>query len=91
MPPTAPATRNHEPLGQHLAHDPPLPRAERRADRELAVAAGGAHQQQVGDVRAGDEQHEQDAALQHVQRRADIADQLVADRNGEAAELAASS
>ena len=80
--------REHEALGQHLADEPALPRAERGADRQLAIAAGGAHQQQVGDVRARDEQHQQDEDLEEVERRPEIADELIADRHGVAAEAA---
>ena len=58
----------------------PRDAAERRADGDLALAAGGAHQQQVGDVGAGDEQHEADGAGEHEQRLADVADQHLADR-----------
>ena len=43
--------------------------ADRGADGDLALAAGGAHEQQVGDVGAGDQQHEADRADQHEQRR----------------------
>ena len=42
------------------------PGADGGADRDLAVPPRRAHQQQVGHVRARDEQHEQDADLQHA-------------------------
>ena len=71
----------HEPFGQHLADQPPLPRAERRADRQLAIAAGGAHQQEVRDVGAGDEEDQEDEHLEEVERRAQVADQLIANRH----------
>ena len=43
--------------------------AERRADGDLLLALERARQQQVGDVRADDQQHEHDGAEQHEQRR----------------------
>ena len=45
-------------LGQQLAHQPLPARAERGADGDFLLPAGGARQQQVGDVGAGDQQHE---------------------------------
>ena len=80
--------REHEPLGQHLADETTLPRAERGPDGQLAIAPGSTHQQEVGDVRARDEQHEQDEDLEEIERCAEIADELVADRHGVAAEAA---
>ena len=61
-------------FGQQLPHDAAAGRAHRRADRDLAFSRGGPHEQQVRDVRAGDEQHEGDGANQHEQRRPDVAD-----------------
>ena len=54
-------------------------------------AAGRAHQQQVRDVDAGDQQHDEHARLQHVERRPHVADQLLADRTRVAAEAARAS
>ena len=48
--------------------------AERGADRDLLLPAGGARQQQVGDVGARDQQHERDRAQQHEHRAAHVAD-----------------
>ena len=45
-----------ESLDQHLPQDAPVAGAECRADRELAAAGARAHQQEVPDVHAGDEQ-----------------------------------
>ncbi len=50
--------------------------AERGAHRELAVAGLGPCQQQVGEVGAGDEQHEADRRLQHPDRARGAADDL---------------
>ena len=69
--------RQHDPLGQELPQQPPASGAERRADRELALPRLGARQHQVRQVGAGDEQHEPDRALQHPERRAEAADEVV--------------
>ncbi len=45
-------------FGQELADEPEPARAQRRARRDLVLALGGAGQQQVRDVAAGDQQHE---------------------------------
>ena len=50
--------------------------AEREADRQLLLPRLGAHQEQVGDVRARDQQHEADRAEQNPQHRADVADHI---------------
>ena len=49
--------------------------ADRGSNRDLALARGRAHQQQVRDVRARDQQHEADRADQHQQRRAHVLDE----------------
>ena len=75
--------REHDPLGQELPQQPPAPGAERRADRELALPRLGAGEHQVRQVGARDEQHEPHRALQHPERRAEAADEVVLqpDRN----------
>ena len=50
-------------------------------DRELAASRGRSRQHQVGDVGARDEQHEADGAEQHQQRAADVADEILAQRD----------
>ena len=65
-------------LGQELADEPPAAGPQRGADRDLARARRGAGEQQVGDVGAGDEQHEADRAQQEEESRADVAHQLSA-------------
>ena len=69
--------RQHHALGQQLPNDAAAAGADRRADRDLALAARGAHEQQVRDVGAGDQQHKADRAQQDEQRRPDVADDLV--------------
>ena len=70
----------HRRLRQELPHEPPAPRAERLADRDLAVARGRARQQQVGDVRARDEHDEADGAEEDVERRLHVAHRVVLQR-----------
>ncbi len=52
--------REDEALAEQLPHEPPRARAERHAHGDLALADRRARQEQVGDVRAGDEEHERD-------------------------------
>ena len=73
--------RQHDALGQQLAHDAAAARADGGAHGNLAPPAGRAHEQQVGDVRAGDQQHEADGADEHQQRRADVGDERFAHRH----------
>jgi hypothetical protein len=70
-----------------LPDDPPARRAERRADRQLAAARDAAGEQQVRDVRAGDEQHERDRALQDEQRATAAVDGELVQRPDEHAAL----
>jgi hypothetical protein len=68
-------------LGEELPDDAAAARAEGDADGDLAPARGGAREQQVGDVGAGDEQHAADGSEEDVDRRAHVADDLVAERD----------
>jgi hypothetical protein len=56
-------------LGEQLTHDLPAAGADRHAHGHLVGAGRGASEQQVGDVGAGDEQHERRDAKQQHQRR----------------------
>ena len=47
----------------------PRPAPSARADGDLALPRGGAREQQVGDVGAGDQQHEADGGQQRQERR----------------------
>ena len=69
--------RQEDPLGQELPQDRGASRAQRRADRKLALPRLGARQQQVRQIRTGDEQHEADGALQHPESAAHAADHVV--------------
>ena len=70
----------HEALGEQLTHEPPRAGAERRADGQLALARRRAREQQVRDVRAGDQQHEDDGAHQRQDRLPDVRRPGPADR-----------
>ena len=54
----------------------PAPSAERIANSRLRT--GGAHQQQIGDIGAGDQQHQPYRAQHHQQRITRVADDAVA-------------
>ncbi len=83
MPSTDPSTpareREDDALRQQLPHQPAAAGADRGAQRNLPLPAGCAHEQQVGDVRARDQEDEADGAEQHVQRRADVGDERFAE------------
>ena len=79
-PTTPPTSAERHALHQQLAGDPSRAGAERRAHRELLLPRLGADQQQVGDVRARDEQHHADRAHQHPQHALDVADEVVLQR-----------
>ena len=58
-------------FGHELADERGAWRAQRGPHRDLAIAAGVLHEQQVGDVGAGDEQHERHGAGEQVNRVVD--------------------
>ena len=62
--------RQQQALDQQLARDEPARRAERQPDAQLALPRGGLREQEIGHVRARDEQHHRDDAEQHEQRLA---------------------
>ena len=64
--------RQQHALDEQLADDAPARRAERHADADLARAVRGAREQQVGDVRARDQQHERDRAHQRPEHDPDL-------------------
>ncbi len=55
--------------------------AERRTNRQLLAPAERSGEQQVADVGARDQQHEDDRAQQHAQRRSHLADDQLLQRN----------
>ncbi len=66
----------HERFGEHLPHEPRAAAAERRAHRQLALTTRRAHQDEVRDVRARDEQHERHGAEQRDERGLHLRHQL---------------
>ena len=73
--------REQRAFGQELPHDLAAAGAERGADRDLAPAIGGAREQQAHDVRARDAEHERDGERQDQEHLADVADQILVQRN----------
>ena len=67
-------------LHQQLAPDPEGARAETAAHGDLAVPDGGPREKQVGDVRAGDEQHHPHGAQEDQQGRLHLSDQAPSQR-----------
>ena len=65
--------RQHQALGHQLARDAAARGADRCANRDFALADGRAHEQQVGHVRARNQQHETHRAHQNPQRRSHVA------------------
>ena len=66
------AQRRHESaLDQQLTHDARAAGTDSGAHCHLAPAAGSARQQQVGDIRARDQQHAADGSEQHKQHEPD--------------------
>ena len=72
--------REHQAFGQQLPEQPQAGRTESRPDRVLAHPAVGPRDEEVGQVRAGDEQHERHGALQDDERLPDAADDVFLQR-----------
>ena len=60
-------TREKHAFRQQLAHNAASLRAERRPNGQFNLAAHAAHQQQVGNIGAGDEKNERGDPLQQLQ------------------------
>ena len=73
--------RQQQRLGEQLPRDPRVSGAERMARGELLHSSAGAHEDEIGDVGGGDEQHEQHAAPEQVQRPAHVADDIGFERH----------
>ena len=67
-------------LGEHLPHQPGASGAKGGAHRHLARSRDRARQQQIRNVRTGDQQHETDGPQQHHQRRANWAGDRIGER-----------
>ena len=72
--------RQHSRLREQLAHETAASRPERGPDRQLPSADGAAGDEQVGDVGAGDEEHEHARTQQQEEERPVIADVRIDDR-----------
>jgi hypothetical protein len=72
--------RQHQRFGDELPDHLGAPGAQRRAHRELALAALGPHQEEVGHVGAGRQQHEAYRPQDHPEHATDVADDVVAQR-----------
>ena len=78
--------RQHHALGDQLPDQPGGSRADRRPQGQFAQPRVAADEQQVRDVRAGDQQQERDGSHQDPQRRTHPATNLLVDGHGERAE-----
>ena len=76
-PPTRAQHRQQHRLGEQLPHQLPAAGADRQPHGHLGGPAAAAHQQQVGDVGAGDQQHGAGDREQDQQRRARLAVDLL--------------
>ena len=80
--PEAPAEeREQDAFRQELTHHAGAARADGRADGKLALPGGGAREQQVRDVRAGEEQHEGDRGKEGPERRPGFGDAALEKRD----------
>ena len=75
-------------LEEDRARESPPAGAQGEADRELAGARLRAHEEQVGDVHAGDQQQDPDRAQQEPQRRPDVAHDGLEERDDQGPEAA---
>jgi hypothetical protein len=72
--PAAPPAVARTSLSQQLLEDTAASSPERGPDRQLLAPSQTAREQQVPDVRAGDQQYERNGRQQRDQCRADVAD-----------------
>ena len=73
--------RKHEAFRQQLCDQPAPSGAQGRANRQFPLPGGGPREQEVGNVRAGDEEDEHRRPEQDQQRLPDIADDLLVHRH----------
>ena len=78
----APRDRKHGALSKQLSHDPRATCADRRPDRQLALPRHAAGQQQAGNVRARNQQHERDGHRHNRQRWTRCGGHVVDERTG---------
>jgi hypothetical protein len=77
----------HEAFGHQLTDDSSCPGAERTAHGHLALTRLGTREQQIGDVRARDQQQKADGAEKQPDRPADGADDFLTQRQHHGVEL----
>ena len=80
-PAAPPATASNALSAAELAEHLPAARAERGANRHLARSAGRADEQEIGDVRAGDQEHAADRHREQRERAAHASRRAVAERH----------
>ena len=80
QPQRAAPEREHAALGHELPQQPPAAGANRSAHGELAVSRLRASEEKVREVRARDQEHEADGGLQHPDRAARRADDILLHR-----------
>ena len=85
-PASEPAAREHRALDEQLPDDAAAAGADRRANRDFALADRRARQQHIGDVAAGDDEQEADRAEERIERAAELAHHPVDDGNDAEAE-----
>ena len=83
----AASQREQQILGQELLNQPPAARAGRGPEGELLLPARSGYQQEIGDVRAADEQDKADGADEERQHVFGVAEQRFADRQHQRPEL----
>ncbi len=88
QPEHAAGDREQQALGEKLRDDAAALGAEREADADFLAPAREAREQQVGDVRARDQQHRGDRDEQHRVGLALVADQVVLQETGVIFDLA---
>ena len=69
--------RQHQAFGDQLPRNPCARRSERQARRELLQPRARAHEDEVRDVHAANQQNEERAAPQQIQGRPHVADHIV--------------
>ena len=79
----SPENRQDHAFRKKLANEPSASGAEGGANRNLAVARGGPGQEQVGQVRAGDEQDAADRAEEGVEHGLHVAHEVILHRHHE--------
>ena len=75
---SATETRQHDALDDQLPKQPTASGTERGAHCDFLLAINGTREQQVCDIRAGNQQHERDRAHEHQQSGTHVLHELIA-------------